>query len=152
MSGYALTEDYDKFTAKTSVCLSLARNPTYVDSLEPTFCYSYPGTTPTLPAAVTIWLHRYAENWAYLNCHGLTLLVDGSVRIPVDTQFKGEVVTSPSILAGHVREDVIGSISTREFLRLVNADRVEAKLCGTEFQIRTEHLKALREMASRMEP
>jgi hypothetical protein len=153
MNGYQLYEEYDKFDGSTRVCLLPGSQGTPFDEIALSeVCYSYPGTTPSPPKSVRILLFQWSHQWTYSSCYGLTLLLDGSVRIPVVTAFEGKVVTAPSYFAGTVKEYVLGVIPTREFLRLVNSERAEAKVCNTEFEVPRGQLEALRVVASRMQP
>jgi len=147
---YTVTEEFDRFGDKTVVVLPpqpweiWKERPPGPGGLQVT--YSYPGTAPTLPSEVYLGLVSLVDTWQYLDCHNLTLLLDGRVRMPLKAEHDGRV------WAGSLRETVYGILSVNEFLQIVNAKKVEGQLCNTEFVLSTDQMEALRDLASRMQP
>ena len=145
LHSYEIKEEYDRFKGHTMV--SLEPDLDEMDSLTQGslwVAYSYDGETPHSPSFVGFSLWSVNEDWEYLNCHSLDLLIDGS-PLSLDTEHEGDVMSG-----GLVSETVIGQLGTRDFLTLVNAGLVEGKLCNTEFKLSREQMQALKDVASRM--
>ena len=106
--------------------------------------YSYEGDTPSVPLVVGFSLWSLNDDWEYLKCHTLNLLVDGS-PLAIETEHEGEVMPGANVL-----EAVIGEISPQTFLTIVNASEVEGKLCNAEFKLSRQQMTALKDVASRM--
>ncbi len=142
---YAVTEEYDRFTGNTKVSLDPERNEMVTEpqgSLS--IIYSYEGETPSIPLVVGFSLWSLNDDWEYLRCHTLNLLVDGA-PLAIETEHDGEIMPGANVL-----EAVIGEISPRTLLTIANAKEVEAKLCNTEFKLSRQQMTALKDVASRM--
>jgi hypothetical protein len=87
-----------------------------------------------------------SKTWQYLNCYPVTWLLDGKTILKPDTTHDG------SVGSGFVTEQVYTKLTLAEFLQIVNANKVEVKLCNTEFALTSAEMNALRDFASRMRP
>jgi hypothetical protein len=144
--GYKITEEFDRFKGNTVVALDTrpaeySRGPGSLSVL-----YAYKGNTPVVPSEVYFRLVSEADDWQYLKCHMLTLLLDDQISMEPKTEHDGSVGN------GYVLEFVMSALSVDEFLQIVNAKKVEGKLCNTEFVLSKEQMEALRDIASRMQP
>lgn len=144
LHSYTVKEQFDRFTGKTEV--SLEPDYSEMDSLRQGSLwvyYSYDGQTPSVPPIIAFALWSMNDNWEYLNCHSLKLLVDDT-PMSLDADHLGEV------MSGSVSETVIAKVGVRDFLTIVNAKTVEGRLCNTEFKLSAEQQNALKDVASRM--
>lgn len=142
---HTIKEEFDRFSGATSVRAD--PNPTKVYNGERNFSvgYSYKGTTPTIPDVVVFSFWSVAEDWQYLKCHSVALLVDGE-QMPLESEHDGEVM-SPKVL-----EMVHVPIDVDRFLQIVNAKKVEGQICNDEFVFTDKQMEAMRDVASRMQP
>jgi hypothetical protein len=144
---YEIEEEYDRFDNHTAIHL---RADVYEAQRRPegslSASYWYPGTTPSIPETVSISFAIIHENWQFQQCHHLRLLVDGrSMRL--ETTYDGDVITG-----NLVGEMVFAWLSAQDFLEIVNAEKVEVRLCLMEFEFTPAQMEALRDLASRMQP
>ncbi len=145
----AITEKYDRFDKRTGVHLITAS-----DALARrgrggglTVYYSYPGETPTPPSIVNIGFMSINDTWEFLSCYSLAFLVNDTDTISTDSTHDGDVLDG-----GKVGEIVTADLALDDFLRLVNAQKLEAKLCNDEFVLTDAQMASLRDVASRMQP
>jgi len=118
------------------------------DGLELSFYFVYPPPKiRTPPKTVTIMLTRSGDDWEYLKCHDLTFLLDGHVRLPVDSEHDGDVLSS-----GGVIEFITVDLPRATFLRIALAKKVALKLCLTEAELSEDDQRGLLDLASRMNP
>ena len=143
---YKITEEFDRFNGTTNVVL-LPDAADTVDNPQGSLAvvYHYNGTTPVPPGLVLLAFSSWHDDWQFLECHDLTLLVDGR-SMPLETTHDG------SVESGFVSEQVISEITLRDFLTIVNANKVEGQLCRMEFELTSSQMEALRDVASRMQP
>lgn len=143
---YTVTEKYDRITDVTDVVLKpdLAEEKRGAGSLMAV--YTYRGTHPAKPANISFSFVSLSDDWQYLQCHSLSLLLDGKVRMPLDTTHDGDVGR------GYVLEFVQSRLPLSQFLQIVNAKQVEGRLCNTQFALSSAQMEALRDLASRMQP
>lgn len=144
--GYEIVEKFDRFEGVTVVQLNprpseYQRGPGSLRAL-----YFYWGTTPAKPPTVSFSLVSTSGDWRYLKCYSLSLLLDSLISMHPITKHEGDVGR------GYVIEFVNSRFPINEFLQIVNAKKVEGKLCNTEFLLSSEQLEALRDLASRMQP
>lgn len=76
------------------------------------------------------WLLSMSDEWEYLECHSLTLLIDGR-RLPVRTTHDGRVSRG-------VLEFIEFDLPRAELARWAKAKSIEGKLCNTEFTLSDE--------------
>ena len=143
---YKITEEFDRFYGVTNVVLL----PDAVDAKDNpqgslVVVYHYNETTPAPPDLISLAFASFHDDWQFLECHNLTLLVDGR-SMPLETTYDG------SVESGFVSEQVISEITLRDFLTIVNANKVEGQLCRMEFELTSSQMEALRDVASRMQP
>jgi len=145
---YDITEEYDKFTSSTDVSL-LDPAPSNVTDKKPGALfafYTYPENDPEPPYTVNIGFFSSHDSWQYLECHSLEFLLDDETYLNPDTTHDGSVNT------GYVTEMVNAELPLRDFLILVNSDKVEGRLCFDEFELHSWQMTALQDFASRMLP
>ncbi len=143
---YEVKETYDRFKGETTVSLAPDLLNTRNTPNNWSVFFSYKGETPAPPLSVLAVLWYVADEWTYLNCHSLDLLLDGNTTISPKTEHDGDVKT------GYVIERVLFQLTTSEFLQIANAKTVEGKLCNTEFALSEGQIQAMRDTASRMLP
>jgi hypothetical protein len=144
--GYKIRVDFDRLEGNTVVSLDTRRSEFGRGPGSLSVFYLYEGTTPVVPSLVSLTLVSTADIAQYVDCHDLTLLLDGQVRMPIETEHRWWVGD------GFVDEWVTSYLKAGQFLEIVNAKKVEGKLCDTEFVLSSEQLEALRDLASRMQP
>jgi len=143
---YEIVEEYNRFNGRTEVTLHPRISEYERGPNNWLVFYNYPGEKPAVPDAVGVVLSSASDTWEYLKCHSFDLLLDGQTALHPPTGHDG------TIGDGYVIEHVMMELQLDEFLQLVNAQKVEAMLCGTEFVLSGEQMEALRDVASRMQP
>lgn len=143
---YDVTEEFDRFKGETLVKLDPRYSETTSGPRSLFVSYTYEGNTPAPPPFVGMALFTSSDEWMYLKCHSLAFLLDDTMPIELETEHDGDVGS------GYVIEYVSSFLSLEEFLQIVNAQKVEGKLCNDEFQFTDEQMEALRDVASRMQP
>ncbi len=143
---YTIETKYDPFKDQTDVVL----NPV-VETIGKTPAnlmvnYLYPGKAPSIPDLVSITFVSKSTDWQFLKNHDVILLLDGQERLNPTTTHDGEVGK------GYVLEFVSAVVTTREFLQVANATKVQVQLFTTEFSLSDAQLEGLRDLASRMQP
>lgn len=113
-----------------------------------TVLFSYQDETPAKPDSVIIAFNSWSSEWKYLDYRDLTILADGRKAGPV----KMELAQTRIERDGTVTEILSTTMATDVFLFMVNAGSVEMQLGDAEFTLKPEHLEALRDFASRMQP
>jgi hypothetical protein len=130
---------YDKFKDMTVVSTDPKRTKIGT-KLHPTLTLlgTYPSQIPSTPKICELGFILTNPSWAYLDCHHLDCLVDGSpVKLPPSkhhgTVGKGSVLEQVSVW-------VPFSITEQ----LSKSQKVEFKLCNTEFTLTKEEMQDLR--------
>jgi hypothetical protein len=143
---YTITEEFDRFKEATVVkLLPVLGGPRgKVNNLL--VSYSYEGKVPAVPSTVNFTLASQADSWMYLKCYDLSWLLDGRIHMSPGSGHEGQVGD------GYVLELITSKLSVDEFLQIVNAEKVEGKVCNTEFVLTPSQMEALRDVASRMQP
>ena len=99
-------------------------------------------STLSAPFAPRLFISSSSQEWLYLDCHDLNLLIDG-VRTSLDTEHDGEVseigALEPSV---SVDETIYASIPVKILKSIASAEVVRGRLCFTEFTL-SESQKAL---------
>jgi hypothetical protein len=113
-----------------------------------TVLFTYRDETPAKPARVTIAFNSWSSEWQYLDYRDLTILADGRKAGPVTMELAKTRIERD----GTVTEILSTTMVTDVFLFMVNAGSVEMQLGNAEFTLKPEHLEALRDLASRMQP
>lgn len=143
---------YDKFSDSTDVQMThtevFSVHGGRAQKIYMTVLFSYSGTTPAKPDRVTIAFNSTSPEWKYLRYRDLTILADGKKAGPV----KMELANTRIERDGTVTETLSMWMATDVFLFMVNAGNVEMQLGDAEFTLKPEHLEALRDFASRMQP
>jgi hypothetical protein len=143
---FKITETFDRFSGLTNVLLLALQYPG-MGRANLAVTYLYEGSTPYAPTLVGFMLAYESASWTYADCHDLTLLLDGRIRLLPRTEYSGKVQDD-----GSVAENITSRLPVNEFLQIVNAKKVEGKLCNSEFVLTDEQMEALRDVASRMQP
>jgi hypothetical protein len=136
-----LKVEFDRFRNYTTASLS---NIPLGKGLNLAAYYLMPGNTPGRPERVIFMLTSSSDDWRYLRCHSIDLLVDGIPYSVGRTDHDGRVGT------GYVLEFITFSVPTDEFLRMAVATRVEGKVCNTEFALLPSDMIGMVDLASRM--
>jgi len=99
----------------------------------------YDGQTPTRPGEVySIEFVLESPSWAYLHCHSVDCLADGSpVQLP-PSEHRGTVGK------GYVIEHISIMVPFSIVERLSKSEKVEFKLCATEFTLGKSEMEDLR--------
>ena len=123
------------------------------ETLHMTAYFSYSGKTFVKPEAVMLGFLSLVQGDAkYRDTDEVTVQVDGQslnlgklrvVDRGIDTNMQLNNVS-------YWRETLELSVKTPEFLRIANARKVTVQLGKTQFALSAEHLKSLRELASRV--
>ena len=139
-----VTEEYDRFSDFTFVNLTSEVGWMYGPEDGLYVICGYDGTSPSIPLFVEIGFQSSSDDWDYLDCHSVYFLIDDSIRLHPDTEHDGTVGN------GWVLEMVSMYLDTSDFLKIVNAEKVEVSLCNDEFTLTDNQMEALRDAASRM--
>jgi hypothetical protein len=137
-----VTVEYDRFNDRTTVSI---RNLPVGGDLRLGALYLMEGQGPTRPIVASVTLTASSDNWQYLRCNNVDLLVDGE---PFDVSFSHD----GTVGRGYVLEFLTATMTTERFLRIVGASRIEGRVCRTEFALGAPELATLQDLASRMEP
>lgn len=142
---------YDKPTKRMKTVLehplSLSRGAEGALYLYASFFFSDPRLR--IRPLLDIYFISVSKEPKHRNSHDLTILADG-MRVPVlgsTAQYqsgKGE--------NGLVREVIRASVTYETLFNLIGAKRVTAQLGSTQFELTSNHLESLREVASLMVP
>jgi hypothetical protein len=98
----------------------------------------YSGQTPSIPNACLLGFVLTNPSWAYLRCHSLYCLADGNpIELP-SSKHRGDVGR------GYVIEQVSVWISFSIIEQLSKSEKVEFKLCNTEFTLTKNQMQDLR--------
>jgi|SRR4030042_827188 hypothetical protein len=100
---------------------------------------SYDGQTPTRPGGgCSIGFYLESPSWAYLSCHSVDCLADGSpVQLP-PSKHRGRVGR------GYVLEQISIVVPFSIVEQLSKSGKVEFKLCTTEFTLGKSEMEDLR--------
>lgn len=138
---------YDRF--KDSTLISIEPIPlfgTERNGLELSVVYGFSGQTP--PATKTLIGFQFfsmSDRQKFALDRELIFLVDGE-RVRVGAMS----LDTATVINGVVFEAMHIGMSYSTFSKLANGKKVEGQVGATEFELKTEHLKSLREFASRM--
>ena len=97
-----------------------------------------PGESPALQ-----FVNRGEDSWRYLKHHPIAFLADGK-RLTYNAEHHGDVET------GYVLEYLWVKPSKADFLKMIYAARVQAKVGLDEFDLTESRLNALTDFASRI--
>ena len=130
----------------------------YVGSDQASFGASFTHlgrTLTTQPKRVLFSLTSTAQDWKYSDFRKLSALVDGQ-RLKLGAM---EHVPSFTVSASanpnsddYVSQAIAISVPYKTFLRIANAQSVHIRLGPREFELKKNHLEALRYFAARMVP
>lgn len=133
--------EYDRFKNQTTATL---RIPNVGSGFALTALYSMPGDTPSPPENVVVMLSASSNDWQYLRCYNVDMLVDGR---PIQT---GKVDHDGRVGRGYVLEFITFELPTADFIKLANASTADLRVCRTEFKLLSPDFRAFRDLASRM--
>jgi hypothetical protein len=129
---------YDRFKNKTVV----QTNPkkTTGTAIQPALVLmaSYDGQTPSRPGESTIAFAVRSPKWAYLRCHSVHCLADGKPLELPSFKHHGEVGR------GYVFEFISTSIPFSIIEQLSKCEKIEFKLCNTEFSLSRYEMEDLK--------
>jgi len=118
---------YDRFKNKTVVKTNPKKTAGTVRQPELVLIGFYDGQTPSRPPDCMIAFSLRSSSWAYLRCHSLNCLADGKpVELP-PSKHDGIVGR------GYVIEQVFIMIPFSIVEQLSKCEKLEFKLCNTEF-------------------
>lgn len=141
---------YDRFEDQTTVYIEGKRVlGGFLSDLTMGASISYRGQKASLPKDVLIFFKSSnTEDWRFLHDveRELYVLADGE-RLPLGTMTRTD---STVLTGGRVSEEIGTLISSEQFLKIIQARKVEMKLGRYQFELKEEHLEALRDLASRM--
>lgn len=146
---FEVTEEYDNIKGYTAVSLVPKQSDVLLQNHKQAhlfLTYVYDSQSPAIPDVVILQFVSASEDWSYLNCHDINLLIDSTERIAFENEHDGNVLT------GFVVEILRGFLTPTQFLRIVNANKVEGKICNDGFILTSEQMEALKDVASRMKP
>lgn len=152
-----ITTEYDKFSDETTIGTDYMRRVyqgrDHYLALRAYFSYSGASTPSRPPRYVHLVLASESSRWQYLDPPSLILLTDGE-RLNLGVMERADSETRYIRGVGvSVFEYLDVAVPTATFLQIVNASQVEAQVGGdVEFTLKSEHLEALRDLASRMRP
>jgi hypothetical protein len=136
-----ITSEFDRFKGYTVTSLkSMQIVGSSLDGLEVS-AFFLNNDTSTVVFRIN---STSSDGWKYIECKQAHFLIDGVPFAP------GGMVYDGTIGKGYVIEFFSWDMSTAKFLQLVGARSVEVKLCLDEYQLSSEHLNALRDLASRI--
>lgn len=143
---YNVKETYDKIKDETTVILAYESAEASVGVGGLFVAYTYTGTKPQKPALVYWAFVSRSQEWKFLSCYDLALLLDNSTRLRPKATHDGQVKS------GYVIEEVQTELSLEDFLKIVNAKRVDGSVCNTQFTLAPGQMEGLKDVASRMQP
>jgi hypothetical protein len=129
---------YDRFKDKTTVQTDPKR--TAGTALQPALVLigRYDGQTPSRPAECTLAFAVRTSSWAYLRCHSVDCLADGKpVALPSSKH-------DWKVGKGYVFEFISIIVPFTIMEQLSNCQKVEFKICNTEFSISKYELEDLK--------
>ena len=129
---------YDRFKDRTSVWTDPKK--TGGTNLQPALVLmgNYPGKIPSIPKVCELAFALKGSNWAYLHCHSLSCLADGSpVELP-PSKHDGRVGR------GYVMEYISLMIPFSIIEQLSKSEKVEFKLCNTEITLTKNDMRDLK--------
>jgi hypothetical protein len=137
--------EYDKFDNSTFVhtdYMSVGKGLSVVAG------FSYNGKQLSSSPEMTYFeVGSKSDDWRFDSYRDLIILADGE-RIEV-----GKMMFADRDIRGGIYHEYLSiPISTDDFLKMVNAHKVEIKVGAEEFGLKDSHLEALRDLASRMNP
>ncbi len=138
---------YDRFEDETHVRLESKRVlGGFMEDVKMGASFFYKGQKLSTPEYFIILFVSDTKGWRFLDeaQRELVALADGQ-RISIGTLDRDSKVRS----GGWVSEIMVKEVPYETFLKIVNAKKVEMKLGRYEFELKEEHLEALRDLASR---
>jgi hypothetical protein len=129
---------YDRFTNKTTVRTDPKK--TAGTAIQPALVLmgSYDGETPSKPGVCTLAFALNSSSWVYLRCHTINCLADGKPVVLPSSKHNGKVGK------GFVFEFITIMVPFNIIEQLSNYQKVEFKICNTEFSISNYELEDLK--------
>jgi hypothetical protein len=146
---------YDKFKDETTISLKSLRPLPIIHPVTlyivPTF--RFPGKTVSLPDHVSLWFYSTSKDWQFLDYRQLLVVADGE-RFDFGETARVQSNVDANRYTRHVNvSETLGvMIPLNSFLKIINSKSVEIRLGQIEFKLAPDHLEALRDFASRMQP
>ncbi len=143
---YVIKEDYDQAKDQTTFSLEerLPDLTAVPNSLYVT--YNVPGTQRAIPSAVAVSFFSRSTSWQFL------LTQDANVRLDGVTYLNWRVTERGAAGGESVTELLTANVRVKDFLMLVNSTTVEVQIGPYYFELTSEQMEALRDLASRMAP
>jgi hypothetical protein len=138
---------YDRFKDQTQVQLETKRvMGGFLEDIKMGASFFYKGQK-AMPEDIILVFRSSTQDWRFLRetDRELIALADGE-RLPLGTLDRDSQVLS----GGRVIEVMATDVPYEAFMTIVNAKKVEMKLGRYQFELKEEHLEALRDLASRM--
>jgi hypothetical protein len=143
-----IVEKYDRFKDRTVVFLyGLTVKGGFSRSVGMATIFNSPGHTVQMPQYVEVFFTSASRQWQIGGDRGLIILADGARYDYGQTKLTDVYISGDIIVDGM---DV--HIPTPDFLKIINAKTVEMRLGDAEFKLAPDHMEALRDFASRMNP
>ena len=140
---YLVKETTDRFTGLHSITVSRDYDQHGLPPDGTLMLYmEYVYSENDFPGEVKVAFLVINRTWEYLRCHGVDALVDGQ---PLSLKSEHDGIVG----RGYVVETVLSAVPLDDFLRMVNADEVEFRVCRTEFKF-GEAMQAMKDFASRL--
>lgn len=143
---YEIKTEYDKFKDVTEVALHPIIDDINAKPNNLLVGFQYSGTQFSMPDHIYFYVMTYSKEWQFLSVKEINFLLDDTERMRFDAQHKGTVGS------GYVLEDILSSIPTRDFIKMVNAKRVALQVQSSDAELSAEQMEALRDLASRLRP
>jgi hypothetical protein len=129
---------YDRFKNRTAVWTDPKK--TMGTSIQPALVLigGYDGQTPSRQGECQLGFVLKTSSWAYLRCHSIHCLADGKpVELPPS---KHEGTVGRGFVVEHISITIPFNIAEQ----LSKCEKVEFKLCNTEFTLTKEEVQDLR--------
>ncbi|HEY0006375.1 MAG TPA: hypothetical protein VGB17_16455 [Pyrinomonadaceae bacterium] len=143
---------YDKFKDETRVRVKyLSVTNKKLGAIDISATYYYQGQTPSKPDSITLSFSSTSREWAFLNNRELAIIADGQRFLYDDAALVNARLNSGPYVES-VSERLSVPLPLADFLKIINSKSVQMKLGRFDFSLAQDHLEALRDFASRMNP
>lgn len=142
-----VTDKIDRFTGEREIAYTSSARPTGL--AHPIFTLKGGVGRPDSGFVVqlvfaSIHDRRRGSAWRFLRCHTMDWLVDGQ---PVAL---GPVVHRGDVMRGGVMEFITQQIDEADIARIGRAQQVEFRVCGEEFALHPEEIRAFQIVAEKI--
>ncbi len=145
---------YDRFKDTTSAVLTGVRIGGALSTLYLGGLIMGPGQDLSRAEQALLVFQQSNREWRYLQCHNVDFLIDGEPIGALRTEHGGNVGTAgiSQYSRVNVEERVLVYMSIEQLIRLATAEKIEGRLCQTEFNFNDRQRMAIRGLASRLKP